>query len=91
MPKPIKSAGLIKKVRRYFKLRDQAKAKYATADSMLIGIRKRVKPNQPILVDEVPFAVFDNFADDDTVFRAHGIHRYELRRMKPEEFEKATA
>lgn len=91
MPKPLKSARLTRKVRRYFRLLEEGKLKYEKADTALEELRLLVPTNQPIMVDEIPYAVVDNFEKSNHIYRPKRVNRYEVKKMKPEEFEKATA
>jgi hypothetical protein len=84
MPRTRKPAeSLTDKVKRYFRVKDSIKRGYARADKLEDEIFKEMSTGESVPLSEFEKAVMvDNFAEGNKAFRAHGISRFELKKVK---------
>jgi len=68
-----------KKVRRYVELLDTAKKCYREADGLLQDLLQELEVGEAVEVDVgKSYAIVDNFADKNKVYKATGVSRFDL-------------
>lgn len=84
MAKTRKSAeSLADKVKRYFRVQDSIKRSYKRSDKLLAELLLEMQPGEAVPFSEFEKVVLeDNFKNDNKVYRAHGISRFELKKVK---------
>jgi hypothetical protein len=83
MPRKPKSETLSDKVKRYFRVQDSIKRGYKRSDKLLSELLTEMEPGQAVPLNEFEDAVLeDNFKTENKVFRAHGISRFEIKKVK---------
>lgn len=83
MPRKPQSETLTEKVKRYFRVQETIKRGYKRSDKLLSELLTEMEPGQTVPLNEFENAVLeDNFKSDNKVFRAHGISRFEIKKVK---------
>lgn len=75
-----KRSGLAGKIRAHMRALEAGKKEYKRADALLEEILEKMKVGEEVKVGDrgQRAKLKDNFEDKNTVYRAHGIRRYEL-------------
>ncbi len=80
-------AGLRRKVAKWFRCREKGREQYAAADELLDEIRQSMKPGEVVVIPKAKgrkavVSMVDNYAQENKVFRSHGINRFELKTVR---------
>ena len=69
------------RIRAHLKAKERGKAEYERADKLLEEIIAGMRPGQEVAFDTSGrhAKLVDNFENDNTAFRAHGIKRFEIK------------
>jgi hypothetical protein len=75
-----KRIGLRAKLRAHLRAKEAGRREYKHADELMAEILQMMKPGEESRFDATgrKAKLVDNFAEKHVVFRAHGIHRYEI-------------
>lgn len=84
--RPIMSAKVLRKVHSLIRRREKhlalGKTQYEAADGLLAKIIDQVKPGDTFIVDGETFQFVDNFATANTAYKAAGVKRYDIKRIR---------
>ena len=78
MKKKPESDDLAAKVSRCLRARAHAKRHFDHADELLAELVHEMEPGQTVKLGKKVVTLVDQFADKLTVYRSHGIKRYDL-------------